>query len=158
MNIDNPVNDPIIEKYNGGHDIYYTPTILYYGKDKSTPSLYEGDYSKATIQPFIVGACSKDGFKSATGKDLEVDLEDLEEMDGKSSQAVAKYGNTMADIGFLRELGEAAMDGLVDDFGARGGGYIPQFHGRAIKLAPGPYDTFRVKPDRSKHHGPELLL
>ena len=64
----------------------------------------------------------------------------------------------MADIGFLRELGEAAMDGLVDDFGARGGGYIPQFHGRAIKLAPGPYDTFRVKPDRSKHHGPELLL
>lgn len=87
-----------------------------------------------------------DGFKNTSGEDLEVEIKDLEEMD-KNSEAVAKHGNTMADIGFLRELGEAAIDGLVDDFGARGGGYIPQFHGRAIKLAPGPYDTFRVKPE-----------
>ena len=37
VNLDNPINDPIIQKHHGGHDLYYTPTILYYGKDKQAP-------------------------------------------------------------------------------------------------------------------------
>ena len=89
----------------------------------------------------------------------EYEMQDMSERDVSGVRGdAARRANTMMDIAFLSELGEAALDGLVDDFGSRGGGYIPQFHGRHVDMATGPYDTFRYKPERSRHHGPEHLL
>lgn len=126
VNIDNPVNDSILENHCGGIEVYYTPTILVYGADKTAPTEYTGDYLSDTIVPYVTGISDKDGFE-AKAKDMELDMnmDDIEVEGNGNSAAVAQYGNTMADIGFLKALGEAAMDGLVDDFGSRGGGYIP---------------------------------
>lgn len=62
VNIDNPINDSIIENSVGSNEVYYTPTVLVYGSDKTAPTEYTGDYLKETIVPFITDISDKDGY------------------------------------------------------------------------------------------------
>ena len=67
VDIDEPgVQHDILEKHCGSIKVEYTPTLLFYGKDKSDPTTYEGPISDYTVEKIgskIVELSDLNGFE-----------------------------------------------------------------------------------------------
>lgn len=65
-------------------DIKYTPTLVMYGKDKESPSVYDGLYNHDPINEYICNQCEVDGYApevpdkdtEVTSKDVKADVDD----------------------------------------------------------------------------------
>jgi hypothetical protein len=55
-------NASIIQRYTAGKQVQYTPTIFLYGRNKYAPTLYEGNYSYASLSAFITTYCDHSGY------------------------------------------------------------------------------------------------
>ena len=61
MNDEN--SEELIQNHTGGIKIQYTPTVLFYGQDKSKPVEYEGNYKFDTLYADLRTFCKGQGIK-----------------------------------------------------------------------------------------------
>jgi len=121
LDITEEVNYEIVQSYTGGRKVEYTPTVLVYGQDKRSPLEYEGDYKVDSLEKYVTGYCDKNGYGIAP---KSVDYNGL--------------NKGPAGLGYLRSIGEAALDGkynINDDYYGHVGGYAgaPAVYGHGKK-------------------------
>jgi len=110
IDVDEPnVQQDIIENYCGTIKVDYTPTILFYGKDKSDPTMFEGPMSDYTVEKIgskVVELSGLNGFKLKkipTGAQNTPVKPDVKMTDFDANQLVN-----------LREVAQKYMDGKFD--------------------------------------------
>ena len=71
VDINDENSEELIESYTGGIKVQFTPTVLFYGQDKSKPVEYEGNYKFDTLYADLRTFCKGQGIEVGAKQSTE---------------------------------------------------------------------------------------